>query len=191
MCSIIILLLLCARPAAPDTRVNHATFAREGPNVMFRISMMVFFCRSFLLIVLFIVRQLPREFDVRVDSDAFFNSFSYVNEDGSRVTVGSWEDGPGWRRHSTQGSTTRDTEPDISDRAAQDLVSQKDRVSNLYSRWLGFHAKYAGHIPYAVAMKAGIRALEGWTSEEIHSKLSTVKDGKSKCISTYLLCICI
>lgn len=172
----------CRHIAQTGLRVNHSTFASEGLSVMHRSSLMKFMARSLLHVACFVTRQLPASLDVRIDSDAFLNSFTFVDESGDRQQVGSWALGPGWR--SSSSSRGRDDDPSV----CIDLISQKDRVEEQHRRWEEYHTKYAGHIPYAVAVKPGICALEGWDSEDIHSKLPASKLQKRERALLLLFC---
>jgi hypothetical protein len=53
--------------------------------------------RLLLLLVIWIMNQMPFVYQIRVDSDCFLGAFSFqVNED-QREAVGVWENGPGFR----------------------------------------------------------------------------------------------
>lgn len=133
-------------------------------------SLMKFMARSLLHVDSFVTRQLPDALDVQIDSDTFLQAFSFVDESGIRQRVGPWQYGPGYRSNTPREPSFHNP-PD-------DLVSQKDYISEQYNRWEDFCTKYAGHIPYAVAVKPGVRALEGWNSDGVHSKLTSVRSNK-------------
>lgn len=168
-----------------EFKYSHATFVKEGPTVFKRSSFMMFLCRCILLIALFVLRQISSDIDARVDSDAFLESFSYVDEDGTRRTVGHWADGPGWRRggrsDSGEGSGGMHGEVPSDIQVSDILVSQKDHIKRMTERWDAFYRKYAGHIPYAVALKPDIMPLEGWESDGKPPKITTLKETNRLC----------
>lgn len=50
--------------------------------------------RTLFTIILFFLAQLPNEYRVKVDRDAFMAAFSFVGEDGHRRPVSPWPLGP-------------------------------------------------------------------------------------------------
>jgi hypothetical protein len=50
--------------------------------------------RTLFTIVLFFIAQLPQEYGVRVDKDAFMAAFSFTGEDGHRRAASPWPLGP-------------------------------------------------------------------------------------------------
>ncbi len=50
--------------------------------------------RTLFTVVLFFLVQLPEEYRVQVDRDAFMAAFSFVDEDGHRRPVSPWPLGP-------------------------------------------------------------------------------------------------
>lgn len=60
---------------------------------MTRTSHVDFFTRSMLFMIAMFCRQLPRDYDVRIDREAFLQSFSF-SSDGSRVNPAPWPLGP-------------------------------------------------------------------------------------------------
>lgn len=192
MCKLILIMSVsfrtCAnRGVAPVPSITHATFAQEGPLIMSRGCFTEFIGRSVLQIASFITRQIPQDVGVRVDSNALLASISFVDEEGSRRRVRPWIDGPGWRNPGGDASTTAfELVTDGSDDS-----DQTEHIQSLHRRWERFAAKQAGHIPYAVAVKKGIHAIEGWDSNEIHKKMSGLKNPNGEycahCIFYYLL----
>lgn len=157
--------------------VDHASFVSEGPDVMKRSSLMKFMARSILHMALFVVRQLPSDVDARLDTDAFLGAFSYATEDGHRGVVGPWIDGPGWRQQHMDANSG----PSVaSAHNTASPVSQDEHVVGKYEEWEAFYRKYAGHIPYAVAVKKKVCPLEGWTVGERLGKISSLKYPKKK-----------
>lgn len=144
---------------------------------MDRASLMKFMGRSLLQKDSFIMRQMPDALGVRIDTDAFLSSFSFVDETGLRQPLGAWKHGPGWR--SCPGNT--DTSSDYQSH----FQTQQSYIQQQHEQWEEFHARYSGHIPYAVAVKPGIRALEGWEDGNAHPKITwaSLQKGTSPLVS--------
>ena len=89
---------LVASETEPFNRLTHeqANFLSDGEALMDKVSHVQHVARAMLQMVCFFMRQLPQHYLARVNKDVFLSSFSYV-ENGVRVGVGSWDEGPGWQ----------------------------------------------------------------------------------------------
>ncbi|KAJ6448468.1 hypothetical protein C8R45DRAFT_1115238 [Mycena sanguinolenta] len=123
---------------------TQANFAQDGEVVNDTRSHVTFMVRLLLLLVIWILNQLPFAYQIRVNSDQFLGSFSFqVNNE--REAVGVWENGPGFRDPSAQQVPNN----------GSGLVSQ-DTIRSRHKRaWRLHYNRYAEHIPYAVG--AGMR----------------------------------
>ena len=61
---------------SPHEPCVHATWARDGPVVSSQLSLVTFVARLLLCMCLYFVRQLPQQYEVRLDSDVFLSAFS-------------------------------------------------------------------------------------------------------------------
>lgn len=60
----------------PSTFTMRSNIATDGPVTMDQESHFVFFTRALLLLVIFLLRQLPSRYDVAIDSQKFLDSMS-------------------------------------------------------------------------------------------------------------------
>lgn len=153
-------------------KFNVATFVTEGPTIMSPSSIMGFLVRCLLLLAVTMMSQLPSGMDVRIDSDAFVGSLSFVDRDGSRKRLSSWADGPGWRRTDAE---TKFVEAAVEFDGHNDLVDQREHTALMRKRWNAHQQKYGGHIPSVVCCVAGYHPLEGWTEGDPIKKIQPLK----------------
>ncbi|KAJ7894233.1 hypothetical protein B0H14DRAFT_3657462 [Mycena olivaceomarginata] len=123
---------------------TQANFAQDGEVVNDTRSHVTFMVRLLLLLVIWIVNQMPFAYQIRVDSDQFLGAFSFQVKD-KREAVGVWENGPGFR---SPGATHVPHD-------GSTLVPQ-DAVRSLHKRaWRLHYNKYARHILYAAVSQMG------------------------------------
>lgn len=134
-------------------------------------SMGTFLARCLLLLVVTIISQLPNELGLKIDSDRFLSSFSYVDVDGERRRVGPWAEGPGWR--SVDAADASEDEPG-------DLIEQTEHISTRRMEWTLHLNKCGGHIPSVVCCVANIPPLNGWSPGDPLHKMKALPFGNRK-----------
>lgn len=137
-------------------------------------SVMLFLTRCLLLLMVTILSQLPKDMDAKINSDAFFGSFSYVDSDGRRRRVRPWISGPGWRSARSIANNTNDDE--------DELVDQADKIADMRAAWDKHQRLCGGHIPSAVCCVPKIPPLVGWSEGDPFEKIAPIPfgDGKRK-----------
>ncbi|KAF8188859.1 hypothetical protein K438DRAFT_2145867 [Mycena galopus ATCC 62051] len=133
-----------------DTRAftRQANFAADGQVVMDVRAHVIFMARMFLLLIIFMSNQLPRFYNIQIDSDRFLSAFSFAVGE-TRETVGPWSNGPGYRAPNPAPSV--DAQCDISQSTT--LVPQEVRRSAIKRAWRLHYNLLASYIPYAVVQK--------------------------------------
>ncbi|KAJ7127687.1 hypothetical protein C8R44DRAFT_873501 [Mycena epipterygia] len=124
------------RNRAFSTRSN---FAQDGQVTNDPRSHVTFMSRLFLLLIIFLSNQLPFFYKFRIDSDRFLGSFSF-EVGGVRESVGSWDNGPGFR----------DPNATYEPSDGNNLVSQDTIRSHHKRLWRLHYNRLSRHIPYAV-----------------------------------------
>ena len=119
----------------------HATWTRDGPVVSSQLSLVTFVARLLLCMCLYFVRQLPQQYEVRLDSDVFLSVFS-TEVNSRREVVLPWALAPGWR------SVHIDAEGDGD--AAMSTTDQHTLRQSALDQWNRYSAKYSAHIPFCV-----------------------------------------
>lgn len=85
---------------------TQATFAEDGGVIMSPAANVDHISKSLLSLSLFFLRQLPPHYNVQVDSQKFLDSISLRPDDnGPRMTVGSWPLGPGWKNKDSSSAS--------------------------------------------------------------------------------------
>ena len=126
---------------SPHEPCVHAMWARDGPVVSSQLSLVTFVARLLLCMCLYFVRQLPQQYEVRLDSDVFLSAFS-TEVNSRRQVVLPWALAPGWR------SVHIDAEGDGD--AAMSTTDQHTLRQSALNQWNRYSAKYSAHIPFCV-----------------------------------------
>lgn len=103
-------------------------------------SHMNFMARGFLQVSQYFTDQLPPDYEVQIDPDAFLRSISF-KENNNRVTVPIWDNAPGFRSQPAVPNST-------SEQAVQ--ISQATRRGDIIRKWRIHFNKFASVIPYSV-----------------------------------------
>lgn len=74
---------------------------------MDRKSHMVYFVYSLIFLFLFFLAQMPQDYRIEVNIDRICEAITFLNEDGSRVSVPEWVLGPGRRTSQTVEEQTQ------------------------------------------------------------------------------------
>ncbi|KAJ7220389.1 hypothetical protein C8J57DRAFT_1536867 [Mycena rebaudengoi] len=140
-----------------ESWINHAhttqaNFAADGVVVMDVRAHVNFMAPMFLLLLIFLLNQLPLFYGIQVDSDCVLTSISFkVNS--VRETVGIWENTPGFCAAEPQmledGSSTEPPEPNL-DTVVLELVPQDLKHSAIMQRWRLHYNRFSRHILYVV-----------------------------------------
>jgi hypothetical protein len=106
--------------------------------------------------------QLPPEYGVIINSDAFLGAFTMDRGEG-RVKTGPWILGPGYRPQqppdqSPSQATTLPTD--------YKLIDQEEIRVPMRDNWEKYYRHAAGHIPYAVCKANGAPPLEKDNEDE-------------------------
>ena len=127
---------------------TQTTFAEDGGAIMSPYDNFQHFVKSLLLLILFLLRQLPDNYAVRVDTQKFLDSVS-MQIDGKRVCAGSWPLGPGWRN--PNASPTQTSTDELVDNTTEHALR-----SDAIKRYAAYYEKVAQFIPYIVISKRNL-----------------------------------
>ena len=86
-------------------QINRSNLAMDGTAIMERGPLFDWYCRALLMLNRHLLRQLPTDFDVEVDSSAFLQSMSLI-VDGQRVPGQVWDMAPTAPVHKSTDSNT-------------------------------------------------------------------------------------
>lgn len=125
-------------------------------------SLMTFIGRSMLGISQSLLSQVDPALRPKINSDAFLQAFSFEDQDGQAQNIGSWPLGPSWRP-SNAVDNSQPTNPNLQ------LTSQHNVVADATAKWNSYFARYAGHIPYAVAKGMVPPLTDTPSSTNLHS----------------------
>jgi hypothetical protein len=174
----------------------HAAYLEDGRVISAQTSHVNFVVRAFYCLVLYFLLQLPEEYGMRVDLNAFFSAFSMWDENHQRVRVQPWHAAPGYRYvnddtamdTSTDGSNSADLEEQ---EALDDdrFVDQEDIRVPMREQWNRYYYHVASHTPYCVCKSTpdvelhdeteDVNGVESTDSEaEIESMLAGKDKGK-------------
>ncbi|KAJ7264820.1 hypothetical protein C8J57DRAFT_1230586 [Mycena rebaudengoi] len=143
-----------------ESRINcahstQANFVADGVVVMDVQAHVNVMARMFLLLLIFLLNQLPLFYGIQVDSDRMLSSISF-KVDGVQEHVGIWENRPGFRP--AEPRMPRDQEAAEEGSSAippetvpvPELVPQELKRSTIMRRWRLHYNQFSRHIPYAV-----------------------------------------
>jgi hypothetical protein len=118
---------------------SQTTFAEDGRVIMQPRDNFSHFVKSLLSSDLYFLRQLPDEWDVRVNVPQFLNSITMRDGD-RRVGPGDWEKGPGWRA----------TDSSLPAQMLLDNTTPDSARAQAISRYQTYYEKVAKFIPNVV-----------------------------------------
>jgi hypothetical protein len=151
---------------------TQATFAEDGGVIMSPAANVDHMSKSLLALSLFFLRQLPPHYNVQVDSEKFLNSISLrPNNDGPRMTVGTWPLGPGWINEDSSSAVG----------LLNDLVDNTGPGSlreHAIQRYKAYRTKLAKFIPWIV--------LQEQTVDNTTQNLGRPAGAFKKCLSLCL-----
>ncbi|KAJ7479009.1 hypothetical protein FB451DRAFT_1172132 [Mycena latifolia] len=126
---------------SPAASTNRSTFIREGVKMMDAQALLAFVVHNLILFCFYVLQQLPKAWEVRLDLDLFTKAITFKRSDGCRVNTGQWALAPG--------------HPDCTGSGEWELQSGEVRVSDQDSarsdacrRWDEYQATVSMHIPY-------------------------------------------
>lgn len=90
---------------------------------------------------LYFIRQLPMQYDVRLDSDIFLSAFS-TDVNGRRQAVSPWALAPGWRSVQIESEGDGDV--------VMSTTDQGTLRQSALDQWNRYCAKYSSHLPFCV-----------------------------------------
>ncbi|KAJ6576001.1 hypothetical protein DFH09DRAFT_1078357 [Mycena vulgaris] len=119
---------------------TRSSFIQEGLGMMTPVSVLTFVVRYLLLLMFYILQQLPRDLNVQFDPDLIIQAITYEAEGGKRMNVGPWDMAPGHRRQSSV--------PWNYESADGLRVSQDEIRSAAWVEWQKYEDHVVSHIPY-------------------------------------------
>lgn len=139
----ILILFFCSEDAYdPIEPSNEATWMTDGPVLMASRDLFEYSCRNLLLMNNYFLRQLPVEYQARIDPKVFLSAFS-ADIDGDRVHAKDWLYAPtGYTRTVPEGVD----DPSIMDADRRSI----DAIKYAVSEFLEQEADGAKFIPHLV-----------------------------------------
>ncbi|KAF7321480.1 hypothetical protein MKEN_00668800 [Mycena kentingensis (nom. inval.)] len=118
-------------------RCNRSTYIHDGILIMDPHSHFKFIIRSFLLLLAFLLAQLPTSYNARMDPDLILQAFTMQLDGEERVSAGEWDLAPGHRRKGDRGWSTFQPTNDVESQskvrgaAYQEIKEYEDRFHAL------------------------------------------------------------
>jgi hypothetical protein len=134
---------------------NHAQYLEDGCIVSDRKGHMDFVSRALYSAAHYFSLQLPEEYDVKIDMDAFLSAFTYNTEDGCRTSANLWNLGPGFRRVMPALPATSSTDVGLEGCASFEFVNQDIIRAEKREKWERYFRWVAAHVPYEVVKSNG------------------------------------
>ncbi|KAJ6452986.1 hypothetical protein C8R45DRAFT_1112769 [Mycena sanguinolenta] len=129
-----------AKGWSPKPTTTRSSSIHEGATMMPRGSLVTFVVRWLVLLLFYVLQQLPAKFKVQMDPDLIIQAITYEADDGRRINVGPWEHAPGHRL--TNQGVWKYEEP-AGPRKNQDQVRSQAWVD-----WLEYERRVSQHVPY-------------------------------------------
>lgn len=115
--------------------------------------------------LLYFAKQMPSHYVLEIDADAFMHCVTYIRG-GTRVRLGPWINGPGWR---PAGATRTDPAP--FEPHPGELKSQDEVRASKWRAWERYYDKMSSHIPRAVT-RTGVGDPRPYTGVDVSTVLS-------------------
>ncbi|KAJ6560921.1 hypothetical protein B0H10DRAFT_1160514 [Mycena sp. CBHHK59/15] len=119
-------------------------------------ALMTLVVRSLILLLFYILSQLPENFQVQLDPDLIVEAITFKGEDG-RTNTGPWGMAPGHRRSTAPPSQPSDSDSDAggdapgtqNDLQSGDAVADQNELRSVeWVEWQKYEDHVVSHIPY-------------------------------------------
>lgn len=100
---------------------TQSNYLSDGINIMEEASHFEHSVRSFQILIVYLLNQLPQHYLARLDTQIFASAFSFV-QDSTRVAAQPWAAGPGWNGEDTR--IGKQYSPSPTELPSEDLAKQ-------------------------------------------------------------------